>query len=295
MDTKILQKKAFTKYLTNGIVNQLRKIKGSPLRQSYLNTYYCNTMLYEHDGKLIGRYCKNRWCLVCNRIKIAHLINGYEAELKGLKSPYFVTLTCKTIEADELVNRITEMIEQFVRIKDVARKEKLRLVGIRKLECTARPNNKYHPHFHLIIDGKKNAEFVVTQWLKRWKGYAEPKAQDIRKADKNSLVELFKYFTKLITKREGKDLFNKREKRTIVHADKLDAIFKAMQGRRVYQPFGLKKQVDEDNTNEIATISAQYKGQVYKWIDSDWIDDKTGECLTGWLPTEEIKEMLKQG
>lgn len=288
---KNLSKKAQKKYLSYGIALLLESTK-SPLKKSYTNTKFCNNMLYEHEGKLIGHYCKNRWCLVCNGIKIAHLINSYKPELSKLKNPYFVTLTCKTIPKEELKERISGMTDEFVKIKELSRQLKMKLIGLRKLECTARPNDLYHPHFHLIIEGKKEAEFVVEQWLKRWKGYADIKAQDMRKADKDSLLELFKYFTKLITKKDT-NLFNQKAKRTIVHADKLDIIFQAMQGRRVYQPFGIKKKIDEDNTNEIAVIKAGYDGQVFKWIDSDWIDTKTGEGLTGWIPNNDIKNLLK--
>ena len=64
----ILIKRARAKYFTLGLMFGLVELK-SELKKSYWNTYYCASTI-EHDGnKLKSKYCKNRWCLVCNRIE----------------------------------------------------------------------------------------------------------------------------------------------------------------------------------------------------------------------------------
>jgi hypothetical protein len=56
-------------------------------------------------------------------------------------------------------------------------------------------------------------------------------AQDVRQASKGSEMELFKYFTKIISS---------KAKDKSIYLDSLDVIFKAFRGRRVFQNFGFK-------------------------------------------------------
>ncbi len=54
----------------------------SPLEKSYRNTVYCADALEQDEsGTLKGRYCGNRWCLVCNRVRTARAINRYWAAI----------------------------------------------------------------------------------------------------------------------------------------------------------------------------------------------------------------------
>lgn len=288
---KKAREKARVKYLSNGLANALKKLDSSPLHNSYLSTYYCSSVMIEHEGKLITTYCKNRWCLTCNRIRIANLINGYRLEIEAMKDPYFVTLTCRTVDAENLKNRIDEMIKEWRMIYENSRGQKRKLKGIRKLECTARPGGKYHPHFHFMLDGKESAEWVLEQWLKRWPQESEREAQDLRKANKGSCLELFKYFTKLITKQIQPGLFNSKTIVKFMHAERLDVIFQAMRKRRVYDAFGGVKRVNEDDTKEVSVLPSAYVGQVVKWVDSDWFDTQTGKALTGWMPDEWVEQL----
>jgi hypothetical protein len=64
-----------------------------------------------------------------------------------------------------------------------------------------------------------------------------------------------------------------------------------MRKRKVYHPFGGIKAVSEE-VEEKASIDIEY-GKIFKWVNSDWFDVKTKEALTGWIPSEELKEMLK--
>jgi len=292
-DKQLGFKKARRKYLTNGLVNMLRKIMDSPLRKAYINTFFCSETLADNgEEKLTASYCKNRWCLTCQSIRIANLINGYKPELDKLKDAYFVTLTAKTVKKDDLTERLSEMQDNWNKIRKNSIKRSVEFNGVRKLECTARPNDKYHPHYHLIIDGKESAEWVVDQWLRLWRHKVTPSGQDVRKANEGSYLELFKYFTKLITKSHEKDMF-RQDGRKLMHPEKLDWIFQCMKGRRVFAAFGNVKKVDEDNTNETAMLKSPYPGSVFKWVDSDWFDTKTGEGLTGFIPIDEMTEMLK--
>jgi hypothetical protein len=280
---KTFEKRARSKYLSRALVLELTKLD-SPLKKSYWNTWHCTNVLHQEGKKITAKYCNNRWCLVCNRIRTAKLIKGYLPEIKKMSDPQFVTLTIPNMPASELKDAIDGMIREFILIKNVfVRRRGLKIVGIRKLECTF--NNKageYHPHIHLIVDGIEIGKALIEEWLHRYPD-ADKRGQNIRPADENSMIELFKYSTKLTTK----SLITKENGKTIiqVNAIALDVIFQAMYNRRIFQSMGLVKQVSED----IEEIDAQIfedlkevKEDFWRWEQevSDWINSD-GEMLTG--------------
>ena len=66
----------------------------------------------------------------------------------------------------------------------------------------------------------------------------------------------------------------------------MDTIFTAMYGQRTFQAYGLKKEVNEDIETLISEIykDVEAKETTWSWIEDDWIDLKTGECLTSYKP-----------
>ena len=288
-----LEKRAKSKYITSQLDNGLRKLENSPLNKAYWNTYYCASSITQVDNKFTSKYCKNRWCMVCNRIRTAQLIKGYLEPLNKLQNPYFVTLTRPTIVADNLGETIDENIRTFKRIQDRLRKQGRLLNGIRKLEVTTRPHGRYHPHFHLIIEGKENAELLVNEWLKE-NTNADRKAQDITQANENSIIELMKYFTKVFSSKKTNDggiVYDSVDPR------KLDVIFQAMQGRRVYQPFGKIRKVSEDikelRAETIEGVTPKVANYVWDRNHNNWFDLDSGEALTNYVPTEDDVKRAK--
>lgn len=277
-----LVKRAKAKYFTNSYTKRLASLK-SPLQKSYNNTIYgCSNSLIQTQQKITTRYCGNRWCVVCNRIRTAKQINGYKKQLDELENTCFVTLTIPNVCNDILRQSIKEMTHQFQLILKEFRKDKVKVIGLRKLECTYNPiRNDFHPHFHLLVSGKHIAEQIVLDWLKRYPT-ANRKAQDIRKADNGSVMELFKYFSKIITNKS-------------IHVNALDTIFQAMRGLRVYQPIGIKKVSEEIEEIDSQIYEELEKAEkVWDWIDIDWIDTNTGECLTGYTPDDRIKQLVEK-
>jgi len=211
------------------------------LCRSFWNMYHCAVELTKIGDKITGRYCKNRLCLVCNSIRTAVLIDKYKPVFDEWgEETYFVTLTAKTVDESELDERIDGMFSVFKTITNRFRQRAHRgksekLQGLRKIECTYNPYfKKYHPHFHLMIKGKKAAEQVLNYWLELGKkeGWEMSRdAQDVRQASKGSEMELFKYFTKIISS---------KAKDKSIYLDSLHVIFKAFRGRRVFQNFGFK-------------------------------------------------------
>ena len=275
---KTLYKRAKAKYISNNLALKLKDLR-SDLERSYFRTFGCASTLEQKGEKITGMYCNNRWCLVCNRIRTAKLIKGYMQPLSELNDPYFVTLTTPNVSDKELRTHIKYMTRTFTKIKDMHRKAKDPIKGLRKTECTFNPRrNDYNPHFHLIVEGKATAQAIIKQWVNRIEG-AHLEAQDMRPADDNSIYELFKYFTKLSYK-GGTNL------------KALDNIFQAMQGMRTFQPFGIKK-VSEDIEELQSEIykEIEQREATWLWCEDDWIDISTGETLTGHTPSEALKDI----
>lgn len=285
-----LKKKQWSKYVSKGISLSLMYFNSdSKLFKSYKNSTYCaETLLTNEVGKIHTTYCKNRWCLTCNRIKTARLINAYLPQLEQLFQPVFVTLTLPTVVGEELPMRIDEMEKQWRLLYNQTKKAKYKkgyklFKGIRKAECTIRPGGLYHYHFHFIIDGWAEGEWLIGQWLKRF-----PKAnrlgQDIRFADEFSFKELFKYAFKSEVKSGSK-----------TNAKRYDLVFNALRGKRTYQAFGGIRAIEEDFSEEDLKDSIVLEGmanRVFKWCVDDWYDKGTGDALVGLAIPEKVKKMI---
>lgn len=239
----------------------------SPLQKSYKLSFWCCNEIEKHGDKITSKYCKQRWCFVCNRIRTAKLINAYKPVFEEISDLRFVTLTCPNVPADMLHDELERLKDCFTRIKDRLRKQGVKIRGVRKTEITySQEREDYHPHFHILMEGALQSERLVQEWLKENSG-AESWCQDNKEADGNSLVEIFKYVSKI------------KDNTAIVN----DTIFQAVAGKRLVQAFGDVKQVSEDIEKEdlIAQADDTLSDGVYIWNDTteDWYSMATGESI----------------
>lgn len=281
---KTFQKRARAKIFTNLTTYKMVDLK-SPLVKSYWSTFKCNRELTQEGGKVTAWYCNQRWCMVCNRIRTAKLMTGYLTPLAQLNDPQFVTLTIPNVTGYKLRESIDQMIHSIQRItKNMDKTYSTKLVALRKLECTFNyRKTNYHPHFHLVVEGKESAKLLVKLWLKQYPN-ARRKAQDIKPADEGSLKELFKYFTKPLTK--GK-----------FFPEAMDTIYIAMKHRKVFTPIGIKKDVSEE-IEGLMTEEIDFKENqetVWKWVQSvyDWVSPD-GEFFSEYEPTRKEKRLYKR-
>lgn len=287
-----LGKRARAKKYTQSVSRGLYMLD-SPLKKYYANTLFkCADTLTQVGTKMTSRYCNNRCCLVCNRIRTANLIKGYEVPLSRLEDLQFVTLTLPNVsryELKETIKRMTKIVQDMQNMfqrRQERGKQSWQLVGIRKLECTiSATNGEFHPHWHFLISGRAAAKGLQAEWLRRVET-ATYKAQDVRKATKGSEVELFKYFAKMVTKIDGKNA---------TLTEELDVIFQAMYGGRVFQSMGgLKKvseEVEELKAVEVEGIEAVEQITEWGWHENDWVNFETGEALTGYRPSPQMEEL----
>jgi hypothetical protein len=232
-------------------------------------------------------------------------MNGYKDALAGLTDKHFVTLTVPNVPGHKLSGTIEAMNKALKLIRERMRKRGTPVIGIKKMECTYNySRNDYHPHFHLIVAGtpykgkiKKDSGFfidgsfiaknIIDSWLTEFPECSRD-AQDSRPADDNSVMELFKYFSKLIVKTDKGREF---------HPESLDIIFRAMKGKRVFQPMGIEKvteEVEEVQQFDCKGIKPTEEGKPKIWlyndVEADYFDTSGGR-LTKYKPSKVVREL----
>ena len=148
---------------------------------------------------------------------------------------------------------------------------------------------KKHPQFSKlspqsfsnIANSRLNA--IIILWLTYNRG-ANIIAQDCRPCDDNSQIELFKYFTKIITKVGGQYKF---------FPEQFDHIFSTLYKKRTFRTYGLTKQLSEDIEDiqavEIEELESKYG--IYSFEGWDWYNVETGEALTDYKPPDALLQL----
>ncbi|WP_276391895.1 protein rep [Eudoraea chungangensis] len=296
--TDALKGRAKRKTITQVMMLKLISVaqnEGEPeLEKAYWNTYYCQQNLFTSDGRLYGKYCKNRFCTLCCSIRKAEMINKYHPVLKKWKEPFFLTLTVKSCKAEQLSRYIKKFIQGFQRITEKHRKRYQRgkgkkLIGIRSLECNFNPVRKtYNPHFHIITKDKETAEILLSEWLKLWTPkFAKRPAQNIQKVTelKTGLIEIIKYGSKIFTEPDLKNRKNQKDTAQI-YVKALNIILTAMKGKRIFDRFGFNLPKATNITQIPAKLLSYYNEWEYDMTSADWVNVMTGEKLSGYeLPS----------
>lgn len=249
------------------------------MKKQYRNAMWCSNMLV---GRMVGdkvefhgERCKCRICSSCLSIRTAKLIKGYEEPLSQIDDLYFVTLTAPTVTWEELPIRMDDFREWWSKVTKSRYWMRNKPKGIRKTECTLRPNGRYHYHFHILIGGRENAKWLINKWLEL-SPTSKRSAQDmreVRKDNKGAIKEMFKYFTKIISKDGSEQKIGMDavaygvKKKYYVDLPRLDGVMYLMRKKRVFQPFGGIEAVNEDDFEETEDLGLplEYNGREFKW------------------------------
>lgn len=306
---KRAKRKVITQKMTLALIDVV-KAKGEPEReQAYWNAYHCQNKVIVSDNKLYSKYCKNRFCTICCAIRKADMINRYYPSISQWNDVHFVTLTVKSCKEKSLNKWIYGMFRAFELIHNRSKKryqrgKGIKLIGIKSLECNFNPVMKtYNPHFHIIVPSKEIAELLVKEWVLQWRPkdkseyrykFTSPKAQKISKVTslEHSLIETIKYGSKVFTepdlKKKGKQSFS-----PMIYAYALDNILIAFKDKRIFERFGfnLPPQISKQSTIKLIT---KYEDWLYSPKATDWLNPKTGECLTGYCQPFELSYLLNE-
>ena len=303
-NNKMLQNRAKRKMITQTMILSLidvaKKKEDTDMVKYYWNTYYCLNKVYTSEGKLYGKYCKNRFCTLCLAIRKADIINKYLPTIQKWEDPYFVTLTVKACSAKDLNKFVKGMFRAFNQIKEKQKKlnqrgKGIKLIGIKSLECNFNAEKKtYNPHFHIIVPNKEIAETLKKEWLLKWTSkFTIHKAQNIEKVDgiKRCLMEIIKYGSKIFTEPD----ISKKSKQKVpphIYTSALHNIFSAMKGYRIFDRFGFN--LPKCNYEKPkATLLIQYEELIFDPKQADWLISETNNRLTGFIPEKELISLLE--
>jgi hypothetical protein len=266
--------------------------------QGYWNTYHCQSKVSTADGMLHGRYCKNRFCLLCLSIRKADIINRYLPIIKDWPDPHFVTITAKAISLKRIAKRMRSLLNGFQKITSKYRKRAIRgkgkkLIGIKSLESNFNPEKRtYNPHFHIIVADKEMAEIIVREWLAMCpRRLVKPEAQKIIRVwdPEKTLIEVVKYGSKIFTEPY---INTKAEKKgdCEIYVAALDNIFSAMDGLRIFERFGfnLPKTIKVNNTK----VVTEFLDWTFEPKAFDWINENIDMPLSGYAPSQELINLL---
>jgi hypothetical protein len=333
-----LEKRAKSKYLTFHILKELSKMP-SKITESYNNTLLCNsTIVVENSDpsddnspkKAKTTYCKNRFCLTCNRIYLANQINKFDAYFKeNFRDPYMIVLSKRTIvktNSDDLRKEVRTYQNELKQILDNFRKQHpdFDYQIISKLEITYNNQKRtFHPHLHILCDTEEVSRFILEKWLKKNKGKALEGAgnkvfalnfQNDNERQK-AIKEVFKYTVKPITdflndlakKKNIKSKVTKNGKTVSINGNKianyvdldaLNMIYESISGLRLLRIYGIHNQdlekEDFEDQELKATANVQNKPVgVYKWIWNNWYRKEGSEALTDFEPTDYEENIIQ--
>ena len=135
-DLSTYRKRAKAKFSQNNLIRSMAKLK-TPFAEKYEETKFCSYSLIQNGNTFTARYCKQRWCRICNRIRTGKLMHGYSDAISAMQNPQFVTLTIPNVLGEQLRETIKEMLSNIRKIQDLRRKNKQPLLrAISTHTCT---------------------------------------------------------------------------------------------------------------------------------------------------------------
>ena len=303
---RVMRRRAKNKSITNKIVIRMLEIADlrgdKAIYKQLWNTYHCQEVLYSANGRIYGKYCKNRFCRTCSGIRKAELIKKYLPIIITWVDPHFVTLTVQSCSATMLSKRIDQVQKNFRLICDKYktrhnRGKSIKILGIKSLESNFNPPKQtYNPHLHLIVPNNETATILKNEWLKIWPpkytGKVAQSMQKVRSAER-VLIEIIKYGSKIFT-------YSDMKKESItdnyyaIYISAFYNIMVAMRGRRIFERFGFNLPQPGPTNTEYTELE-----QCEKWIFNqrlyDCQDAKSEKSLSGYLPSSVLVDLLNNG
>lgn len=258
-----------------------------PVAKSFYRCYYkCSRLIIIKDGEKsmynddfkTSMYCNARFCPVCQSIKMSQRILKFETVFNKIENLYFVTLTNKCCAKNayflnDEIKRQQKIIRKFT--NKFMRKSICNMLT--KHETTYRKDGSFHPHFHCIVEGNEMANKLKEYWIKENnkidKSLCSEAAQNVKKADINSIIEIAKYTTKVFSNKERNEQYKD------VVWRKYAEIILAIKGVRIYRTYGkewkiLFKGYDDEKINVklLKKTTLPVKDGIYE-------DDKRGSYI----------------
>jgi hypothetical protein len=296
------KRKMVTQTIALGLIGIAQEKGNEDLEKSFWNSYYCQSEVVTSSGRLYGDYCKHRFCTICCAIRKAQLINKYKPVVEKWEDPYFVTLTVLSCKAQGLKPKFEKLKRVFKKIilrnkQRHNRGKGIRFVGVRSFECNYNPHLKtYNPHIHLIVANKQIANSLMSQWLKEWGVWeATGRHQDKRpiKDLEHDLIETIKYGTKVFTEPDPNDKTNKKVSRDI-YIRAMYNIISVLRDTKQFRGFGFTLPKEVEPEKQPCIVTTDFQRFIHLPEYHDWIDEETGNPLFGYIPPNELIDLLQR-
>lgn len=277
--------------------------KGPLMGNAYRRTaLLCNSTLEQkaETGSLKTYFCGSRWCACCGAIRSAKAWHAYGPSVEAFTEPMLLTLTIPNVKGSRLRHAVRGMHHEIRNIARSVRRQLGEIKFIRTTEVTySKVRDDMHPHLHLLVETKKVADAIRLGWLARYPD-ARSVGQDMRRADRQAMAEIWKYATKLITDTKDED-----GSRSVVPPDKLDDIFTALRGLRLMSVVGIRSLTGKDVSNDEDELELDTSTPAivrpqddvaweYSQTLMDFADYRTGELLTGFRPSKTHAAFVKK-
>ena len=183
-----------------------------------------SSRIVENEQTVKTWMCGKRWCSNCINVQASILMKRFLPIYEELNDLYFVTLTISNPPEDGLTDAIKTMNKVFSSIhRNMKEYQKMEFNAIRKIEYThGTIQGRIHPHFHIIIQGQKQAQELRAQWITKMNKegiYVSALGQDIKECDDNALFEILKYVHKSLKEETKETTGGKRIKTGTYYVD----------------------------------------------------------------------------
>ncbi|HEX5002292.1 MAG TPA: protein rep [Bacteroidia bacterium] len=295
------KKKLVSQHLSFELMEIANEKGNSKLEKTFRNTYYCMDRVHVAEGRMYGKYCKNRLCTTCLGIRKADIVNKYLPVIQTWPEPYFVTLTVKAVSASRLRDHMRSMLKGLKKIISKHRKQYQRgtgkkLVGIHSLECNFNPVTRtYNPHFHFLVPDKETASLLLEEWIAYSKNHRVSRnAQDMRRVHSNEacLVEIVKYGSKIFTEVDATITPSLKNSHKI-YLKALYTIVEAMQSLRLFDRFGFNLPQVGQRPEALTTYFEHYQQGYYDTSRATWVETSSGQSLMDYTPNPSVTYLLE--
>jgi len=295
-------RKLISQKRTLELIKVSKRKKDNEATKQYWNIFHCQRKVVTANGKLYGRFCKNRACVVCCSIREALLINKYSPVVSKWEDPHFVGLTLRAVPAKKLKFYVDAMYRAFEliiqRLQKRAKRGKGPMpVGFKTLESEFNATAlTYNPHFNVIVANKEIGEAIRAEWCKIWtRRFVNPAIQYCERVRSQNKVmkEVIKYCTKTFSaphwSKKIRECANPK-----LYIAAFHNILKAMKGHRVFDRFGfnLPKRNEVIPKGGTVTEVEVYVKWKYDLRYFDWVGEDTASGLSIYEPEPRLLHLL---
>lgn len=170
-----------------------------PIKKHFNNVFNCcNVKNLKINSDLSvsinSRYCKSRFCMVCQNIRTAKYLKKFEPFIN--QNPHFshIILTVKNVNYEALARTVKRMKTVIKMFSDLIRKNGIVFDFLYSIEITYNIETRtFHPHIHAMGEDHIYSK-LKTYWMLKFPDTHES-AQ--HKNSSSNVYQVFKYITKL--------------------------------------------------------------------------------------------------